>query len=137
MEKNHIEAGWVSLILRIAVASLFATAAISKFTGGLEGVVVNFQNTFKDTWLPVVLVRWYAHLIPFIEVMIPVWLLSGFRLRAAWIFTEFVLISLAFGMTVAGHYDIAASNLFYVTMACLGLYVSRFDPCRIGSGCKK
>ena len=137
MDKNHVEAWWISLILRFSIASLFVAAVVPKFTGGLDGVVMNFQNTFKDTWLPPALVTLYARFIPFIEVIIPIWLISGFKLRVAWVFTVVVLISLAFGMAVAKHYDVAADNFFYVMMACLGLYVSQFDRCQIGCGCKK
>ncbi|PIQ85026.1 MAG: hypothetical protein COV74_10535 [Candidatus Omnitrophica bacterium CG11_big_fil_rev_8_21_14_0_20_45_26] len=123
----QIEGCWISLILRVAMASLFAAAAIPKFAGGLDHVVTQFQSMFENTWLPLSLVTLYARVIPWIEILIPIWLLSGWRLRTAWFVTAGVLVSLAFGMIVTAQGAVAANNFFYVTMACAGLYFSQFD----------
>jgi len=132
----------ISLILRIAVASLFAAAAIGKFAGGLDEVVVYFQATFEKTWIPASMVAIHARITPFVELMIPIWLLVGYRLKLAWIFTGFFTISLAFGMMVVGKYDIAANNYFYVLLICVGLYFSSSDKFSVdgmmccGKACK-
>ena len=129
-EKDHVEEGWISVILRVAMAALFAVAAVSKFLGGIGATVHTFQEMFQATWLPLVLVTPYAYAIAFAEALIAVWLLSGFKLRAAWIFTALVLISLAFGLTVAK--QSAADIYTFLMVACLGLYVSRYDRCGLG-----
>ncbi len=121
------EASWISLILRIAMASLFAVASINKFAGGLSGVAAYFQSVFEPTWLPLPLVAIHAKVIPFAEGLIAIWLLVGLHLRLAWFFTGFVTISLAFGMAVASKYDVAANNYFYVLLCCAGLYFSPLD----------
>ena len=71
----------------------------------------------------------YSYFLPFAEALIPIWLLSGVRLRAGWIFTAFLIISLAFGLIVAKQN--ASDNYCYVIMACVGLYMSRYDTCQL------
>lgn len=129
-EKDHVEEGWISIILRMAIAMLFAVAASYKFIGGIGTTVQMFEGMFKATWLPMCLVTPYAYSIAYIEALIALWLLSGFKLRAGWICTSLVLISLAFGLTVAKQ---PSADLFtYLIIACAGIYVSRYDHCGLG-----
>ncbi|HNQ22066.1 MAG TPA: hypothetical protein PKK06_03130 [Phycisphaerae bacterium] len=126
---------WASVVMRLAVASLFLSAAVSKWKGGWEsvrGTVVYFQNAFAQTWLPAPLVTLHGYLTPFVEASIVVWLLIGWRLRIAWVYTSVFMISLAFGMSVAGKHDVAAQNFNYVLICCVGLYLSRFDRFHLG-----
>jgi uncharacterized membrane protein YphA (DoxX/SURF4 family) len=132
INKDYPEQAWISIILRISMATLFAVATIGKFMIGIGPTVLRFQQTFKSTWLPEFMITPYAYIIAFLEVFVVLWLLSGIKLRLAWVFTAFILISLAFGMIVAGQYETAADNYMYVIMACLGLYVSRYDQCVLG-----
>lgn len=127
MEKKDCAGSWISLLLRLSIASLFFVAAIGKFKGGLDGVVTSFQQMFASTWLPMPLVTMQARVTPFIEALIPVWLMIGLRLKEAWIVTGLFLVSLAFGMMVAGKYDIAGNNYVYVLFACAGLYFAGQD----------
>lgn len=113
------------------MASLFAVAAVSKFVGGLEGVVGQITGMFKDTFLPSPLVALYARILPWVEALIAVWLVVGIRLKAAWILTAFTLISLAFGLIVARQ-ETAFQVYLYILMACAGLYFSEFDQCILG-----
>jgi hypothetical protein len=73
----------------------------------------------------------HAYATPFIEAVLVVWLISGFRLKLAWIFTSLFATSLAFGMSVAGEFDTAANNYNYVLICCAGLLLSRYDRLRI------
>ncbi len=109
---------------------------MGKFTMGLGNMAGMIIGMFKNTFLPVWLVAPYAYGIAFAEALIAVWLLVGVKLRAAWIFTAFVLISLAFGMVVVKQATTASENYIYVLMACAGLYFSRYDGCVLGCGCK-
>jgi uncharacterized membrane protein YphA (DoxX/SURF4 family) len=139
MGKKNCEAAGASLILRLAIASLFFAAAFGKFSGGLDGVVGYFQSVFAETWLPMWLVTLHARVIPFIELLIPIWLILGFKLRLAWFVTGLTTVSLAFGMMVARQYDVAADNYLYVLMSVAGLYFSQFDCLSIDGRkcCKK
>ena len=121
---------WVSFVLRLAIGSLFLATSVSKLSGGLQsirGTVGYFQTTFADTWLPHPLVTMHGWLTPFVEGLIPVWLIVGYRLRIGWIVTCLFVISLAFGMAVAKKYDVAAHNYAYVLICAAGLHFSRYD----------
>jgi uncharacterized membrane protein YphA (DoxX/SURF4 family) len=125
---------WASLVLRLAVGSLFLAAAARKLGGGLETIqntVGFFKTTFENTWLPAPLVTIHGYATPFIEALIVLWLISGFRLKAAWVFTALFTTSLAFGMSVAGNFDTASNNYTYVLICCAGLAVSGYDRIRI------
>jgi len=116
IDKNHPEECWISLILRIGMALLFGVAAF-------------MMNMFKDTFLPGWLLAPYINVLPFAESLIAIWLLTGIRLRAAWIFTAFVLLSLGFGMIVVKQGTTASENYIYMIIACLGIYLSKYDRC--------
>ncbi len=121
---------WASLLLRLAIAALFFSAAVGKLKGGMEsvrGTVSYFQTTFAETWLPGPLVTLHGYMTPFIEALIPLWLILGWRLKFAWLFTGLFTISLAFGMSVLGKHDVASGNYNYVLLCAIGLYFSRFD----------
>ena len=135
-QKKCCEEAWISLILRLMVASLFAVAAVAKFQAGLGVTAQHFVKVFEQTWLPAPLVALQAVLIPYFEVIIPVWLLLGIRLKEAWIFAALVSLSLAFGMAVVRGYGVAADNYFYVFLCCLGIYFSSYDRFSI-DGLKK
>jgi uncharacterized membrane protein YphA (DoxX/SURF4 family) len=121
---------WASLVVRLAIAALFCAAAVSKFKGGMtsiRGTISFFQSTFETTWLPGWMVTMHAYATLVIEPLIVIWLVTGFRLRIGWIVTCLFMISLAFGMAVAGKHDSAASNFNYVLICCVGLYLSQYD----------
>jgi len=135
INKNNPELSWISLILRVAVASIFAVAAYSKFVMGLGNFAANMTGMFKDTLLPGWLLVPYINILPFAEFLIAVWLLLGIKLREAWIFTAFVLMTLGFGMVVAKQGAVASENYIYMMMACLGIYLSKYDGCSLLSCC--
>jgi uncharacterized membrane protein YphA (DoxX/SURF4 family) len=121
---------WVSLVLRLAIAALFFAAAVGKFRHGAAGFTNTaefFQKAFADTWLPRPLVTAHGYATPIIEALIVLWLLTGVRLKAGWIFTCLFMISLAFGMSVLGKNDVAESNFMYVLICAVGLHFSQFD----------
>ncbi len=125
---------WASIVLRLAVGSLFLAAAVRKLQGGMETIqktVQYFQSTFENTWLPAKLVTFHGSITPFVEALIVIWLISGFRLKAGWVLTALFMTSLAFGMSVAGQFDTAANNYTYVLICCAGLWLSRYDRVRI------
>ena len=134
IDKENAELSWISLILRVAMGSLLAVAAYGKFSG-LGTYTTMITGMFKGTFLPGWLLSPYVNLLPYAEALAAIWLLVGVKLREAWVFTAFLLVSLAFGVVVAK--QSAADNFVFVLVACLGLYVSRYDACALGKCCKK
>jgi len=136
-EKSDCAKGGASLLLRLAVASIFIAAVVGKFQMGFGAMVPMFEGMFKETWLPMPLVTLFAMVLPWLEILIPIWLLSGYRLKCAWLFTGLVLIALAFGVLVAKKMDVALANYMYVLMCCAGLYFSTFDCLQWGCCAKE
>jgi hypothetical protein len=132
IDKNNVEQAWISLILRVAVASIFGVAAFGKFSMGLGNYAAHMMIMFQNTFLPGFLLKPYIWVLPFAESLIVLWLLSGVKLREAWVFTAFVLLTLGFGMIVAQQGTVASENFIYMLIACLGVYMSKYDGCRIG-----
>ena len=119
----------ISVILRLAMALLFGLAAYGKFAGGIDVVVTNFTTMFQNL-LPAGLVTIYARVLPFLEALIAIWLLVGFRLRLAWTVTAFTLLSLAFGLMVAKQSP--ADIYAYLIIVSIGIFVSNHDCCTVG-----
>ena len=124
IDKNNPEQSWISIILRVAVALMFVVAAIGKLVD-FNGYVAMTTGMFKDTILPGWLLTPYIYVLPFAEALIPVWLLVGFKLRAAWIYTAVVLTSLMFGLLIAKQN--VADMFLFILVACVGLYMSKYD----------
>ena len=122
----------ISLLMRLATATLFGAAATNKFLDGIPGVVVYFQETFESTWLPGWLVTLQAYQIAFLETLIALWLVTGYRLQFGWFFTGLVLVSLLFGNVVSLNFPDASSDTIYIIVVCIGISVSRFDRFVLG-----
>jgi uncharacterized membrane protein YphA (DoxX/SURF4 family) len=119
-----------SLILRLAIGSLFLGAAIIKVQGGIDGNIAYYMGIFEKSIFPVFLVKIHASMIMFIEFILAFWLLSGFKLRQAWIASAFTLISLAFGMIFVYKFDVVSDNLIYVALSGLGVLLAPYDKFR-------
>src|SRR5262249_31294292 len=87
----------------------------------------------ENSLLPGFLVRAHASVIMIVELLLGVWLLSGYRLTLAWKSAALVLVSLAVGMVFATKYDVASDNYVYVFLALAGLATSRYDRWVLGA----
>lgn len=124
---------WVSVLMRLSIGSLMLVAALNKVPNGIEGTVGYFTSVFEKSLLPLFLVKIYAASIMVVEFLAAAWLLSGYKLKAAWIFNGLLLVSLAVGMALVGKYDVASNNYAYVVIAGIGLLASSYDRWQLGS----
>jgi len=122
----------VSILMRLAVGTLFLCAAIVKTPLGISGIVAYYASLLDHSLLPAILVRTHATLILFFEYGLAIWLFSGWRLRLAWKAGGVLLVSLAVGMIFAGKYDVASANYIYVLLCAVGLLTSEFDRWQVG-----
>ena len=118
---------WVSILMRLAIGTLFLGAAIVKTPLGIPGILAYYSSLFDKSLLPEFLVRAHAALILFFEYGLAIWLFSGWQLRWAWKIAAVLLVSLAVGMIFAGKYDVASANYIYVLLCAVGLFVSGYD----------
>jgi hypothetical protein len=117
----------VSLLMRLAIGTLFLSAAIVKTPLGIGGIIAYYSSLLDKSLLPDLLVKTHAALILFFEYGVAVWLFSGWRLQLAWKVAGILLVSLAIGMIFAGKYDVASANYIYVLLCGVGLFSSEFD----------
>ncbi len=125
--ENKESLHYFSILLRLSIGTLLLTAGLLKIPYGIDGTIGYYMSMFEKSLLPPLLIKAHASVIIFLEVGLGAWLLSGFKLRAAWIAAGVLLISLAVGMVFAGKYDVANDNYVYVLIAGLGLFLSSFD----------
>jgi thiosulfate dehydrogenase [quinone] large subunit len=119
-----------SLILRLALGSLFLGAAIIKVQGGIDGNIAYYMGIFEKSIFPTFLVKIHGSIIMFVEFILGLWLVSGFKLKQAWIASATTLISLAFGMIFVYKFDVVSDNLIYVVMSCVGILIAPYDKYR-------
>lgn len=126
-EENSQNLHYVSVLMRLSIATLMFTAALLKVPHGIDGTVGYYMSLFQNSLLPAFMVKAHASVIMIVEFILGFWLLSGIKIRAAWIVTSLVLVSLAIGMIFAGKYDVASDNYVYVVISALGLFTSSYD----------
>lgn len=117
----------VSLVLRLAMGSLFLAAALIKVEGGISGTIAYYTSLFEKSLLPLSLVRLHASVVMIGEFTMAFWLITGFKVRIAWITSTFFLMSFAFGMMMISKFDVASDNYIYVLISCVGLLLSQYD----------
>ena len=127
----------ISLILRIAIGSLFLGAAMIKLKGGISGNIDYYLSIFKDSDFPIIIVKFHASVIMFLEFVIGIWLIIGFKLKYAWIASAFTLISLAFGMIFVYKFETVSDNYIYVVISILGYLLSSYDQYCLGKNLAK
>ena len=115
---------WTSLITRAAVASMYAATSIRYFLNGFGGVIRYTEHALEGTWLPMPLVSGFAHVIPWLELVIWIWLVVGYRLRAAWVVAGLYTVLLGFGNMVALK---TANDYLHVLLCLVGLNTAHYD----------
>ncbi len=121
--------GMGALLMRLSLGILFFVAGLGKFLapGGVSGVAQKMQESFANTWLPACMVGPYVHVLPFVEITVGALLLLGLCTRWAFFGSGLLLVSLAFGMMVQQQHAVVGTNLTYVLMAVVGIYLSAKD----------
>ncbi len=130
------ERAWIALILRSGIACLFGIAGLNKIIDGPGTFVEYARDYLQGSWMPTPLVEAYPWVMPFAQLAIAIWLVSGYRLRVAWITVSFYTLTIAVGSEIAGRYGAGANAYLFLGLCCTGLWFSRSDrlrpPARIG-----
>lgn len=127
----------ISLILRLAIGTLFLGAGIIKISGGIEGSISYYMSMFEKTIFPIFLVKAHASIIMILELFLAVWLISGIKIKYAWIASALTLLSLAFGMIFTYKFDVASDNYIYVLITGIGILLSPYDKYNLETIVKK
>lgn len=117
----------VTLSARLAFGSLFLLAGAGKFIGGYSGYVGWMTDSFKDAWIPDLLLLPFVYSLPFLEVGLGVLLLAG--LLTPWALFGTVLLMVAFNIGKLALKDHAAvvDHTVYITLAVIGILAAKSD----------
>ncbi len=111
-------------VLRLAIGLLFFFAGLNKFLGegGAAAASAGIAGMFKDTYLPAFLLVPYTYTLPYLELLLGAALIVGLFTRVSLALSSLLLLSLAFGMMVAGKHEVVAQNINYTFIATVALW---------------
>lgn len=123
--------GAAAFLIRFSLGVLLLFAGFGKFMApvGVGGVSAMIVDSFKDTYLPHFAVVAYTYPLPYLEVALGLWLISGLFSKASLLAAGLLLLSLAFGKMVQQDHATVAANFNYVFMAAAGLWFVARDNC--------
>ena len=98
---------------------------LNKWIGGASGFVGYITKQFAETWAPEPLTLALAWIILIAEPLLGLWLITGKKLRLAWIATAKLMFMLMFGKTLLQDYPGVADNWQYLALA---LVCASFAP---------
>jgi thiosulfate dehydrogenase (quinone) large subunit len=131
-EKRH-EFFIGALLLRLGLGLLFFVAGLTKFIHGHAAVSNSIADMFKDTWLPGFMVTPFTYTLPYMEFTFGLLILLGLLRPVVLTLGGFLMLSLTFGMMVAGKPDIMAYNMLYVMMFVVAFFTSPWDKIKLDS----
>ena len=114
---------WISLLIRLMFGLIFLAHGLEKLID-YKDTVETIAETFDETWLPLMVVRPFLYILPFIEAVIGISYLIGFRYRATLVSTGILLAILTFGLAVRGDFEPVSRNLVYFFILLIGLWQS-------------
>jgi uncharacterized membrane protein YphA (DoxX/SURF4 family) len=120
------DAGVAYAILRLTFGVDFLTHGAPRIVH-LAAFVAMTVGDFRGTFLPAWSVAAFATAIPFIEVAAGLLLVTGLRLRIVLPLLGIFLLTLVFGTTLRGRYDIVAEQLAYVLITAILTAARSFD----------
>ena len=99
-------------LLRITVGVMFLFYGIGKFRGGLFAFSHGMTQSFEGA-LPAILVKPFATVLPFAEVIIGGLLIIGLFVRPALVAAGLLIIALTLGVTIKPDPETVAHNVQY------------------------
>lgn len=93
----------------------------------LNGFVIGMQNTFENTLLPTFMVTPAAYLIPFVEIMIGLFLLVNKFIKLTLVVTFALMNTLVIGSSFAQKWDLVGLQATYIGFLFVFLYFMNSD----------
>ena len=95
--------------------------------GNIPGFAAAMQKTFEKTWLPGPLVALVGNIIPPLELIFGIVLITGWYLRPALIGGILFMILLTFGATQIQEWTVASEQMIYVAFFVVLLATANWD----------
>lgn len=128
-------------LLRWALAVFFFFAGLGKIMGGVSVFVYQMTPGFEGSILPLALVAGFLWIVPFLEVLLGLWLFIGWHREYALWLNGILLILFLFGHKVMGDMDGIMPIFVYLLVVAGALYLpAAWDccgSCKDGNCCEK
>ncbi|ASC73557.1 hypothetical protein XM38_045260 [Halomicronema hongdechloris C2206] len=99
-------------LLRLVIGINYFNHGVTRL-GNIPGFMDAMASAMADAWMPEVLVRSTAALVPLVELLVGLCLILGLFTRTALVVTFILMAILMYGVTVVQNWDAAASQLIY------------------------
>lgn len=103
---------WAYTLLRIIVGVNYFNHGFTRI-GNIPGFAQGMVERFQETWIPEVLVRLNATLVPPVELVVGLLITIGLLTRQALIVCLCLMLVLMYGVTLLQQWDTATSQLIY------------------------
>jgi thiosulfate dehydrogenase [quinone] large subunit len=111
----------ITLLIRLMLGLVFIAWGTDKLQN-LPGAYAYLTGAFEKTWIPMFLVYAWAYIMPFLETLMGISFLIGFRYRLTLVVAGFFLAVITFGLVVQGQAQVVSNNLVYLLVVVTGLY---------------
>ena len=113
-------------LLRGSFGIFLLFSGIGKFMMGIDTFVGFIVPGFEETFLPKLLVTAFAYAMPFLEFLLGLWLLTGFKRDWALIGTGKFLAILMFGLLLQGNVDTVNKVFIYIFIIAYTLSLPKY-----------
>ena len=133
MSEQSIDAGkaLAALLLRLGLGIILAFYGLQKIFA-YPDVVNMLIGGFQGKFQPFILVKIFLYLLPFIELIGGLLLISGYRHKLVLFIMGLVIITLMVGNAIQQDYNKAAMTMIYLLTVTFSIYNSNNDIFRAG-----
>ncbi len=118
---------WVSLLVRLTVIVLFGGLAIQTWIDGPGAFVETLHGQLDPSGFPHWITTAFGWGLPFIQAFLAIWLIVGYKLKAAWFASGLLLIAFGFGQLITPNPVMALFSYLGLLFPIIGLYASHAD----------
>lgn len=117
------------VLLRVGLGILMLFAGIGKFKMGFVGVANGMSQPYDQTILPVIVAKYFLLALPFIEIILGAWLLSGFMKKSALAHTGILFLIFIVGLLLKSDMNSINQIFVYLLVTAAAMKMSCCGEC--------
>lgn len=110
-----------SSLLRYALGILMLFAGLGKFQMGIDMVATSTAAGYSATILPVAVAKYFMYVLPFIEVILGIWLISGLMKKYSFRAIGVLFLILIVGLFLKGDMNTVNQIFVYLLVTSAGI----------------
>ncbi len=110
-----------SSLLRYGLGILMLFTGLGKFQMGIDMVATSTAASFSATILPVVVAKYFMYVLPFIEVILGIWLISGLMKKYSFRAIGVLFLILIVGLFLKGDMNTVNQIFVYLLVTSAGI----------------